>query len=347
MMNYRYFTKWLIVPVVLIGFLVTPGISGDDARIGTASGLQLQLPVGARDIAMGGANLALTSGVDAIYWNPAGLPRMESRVGAQFSTMSIFNDIKVHYLGIGAKMGNFGTVAFSIKALDFGDIPLTTNQDMDGASGQTFSPTFVTTGVTYAKELTSAVNVGITAKVILESIPSADASAFAFDIGLQYDDLGGLEGVSFGVAIKNIGTNMRYGGSGLLEEVQDPASGRQDFLKREASSNQLPASFEIGAAYKRSVAENSNILLSSLFQNNNFGNDEFKIGAEYNYSKFVFLRGGYNFVSKTDSDDQLYTFTLGAGLSYKLGTTNLGIDYAYRDSQYFDANNIFSLTVGF
>ena len=59
------------------------------------------------------------------------------------------------------------------------------------------------------------------------------------------------------------------------------------------------------------------------------------------------LRGGYNYVPDLSSEDNLYTFALGAGIKYDLGGTILEVDYAFRDSQYFDANNVFSLTVGF
>jgi len=331
---------------IILMMTYSAGTAGDIDRIGTAAGVQVLVPTGVVDLSTAGSNLAFTNGINAIHWNPAGLSRMQNAAAGQFSTMTIFNDIKVNYLAVGAKMGGLGDFAFSIKSFDFGDIPVTTREDMDGLSGSTFSPTFVTTSLTYANSLTTAIRVGLNAKFIYESIPSAAASAVAFDIGLQYDGLAGIEALSFGVAIKNIGSGLNYSGSGLTSEIQDE-KGRQDFLSREAATNDLPASFDIGLGYKLAIDESSSMVLSSSFANNNFGYDEVKVGAEYNYNNFVFLRGGYNYGVETPADEQNYTFALGAGLHYTLGGVNLAIDYAYRDSQYFNANNMFGLTLGF
>ena len=175
----------LVILAIVIGFAAAPSFAGDPDRIGTAAGVQVQVPVGARDIALVGSNLAYTSGLDAIYWNPAGLARMENTAAAQFSYMSIFNDIGVNYLAAAYGDEDLGVFGISIKSFNFGDIPFTTVEDMDGSSGRTFSPTFTTLGFTYSRPLTEVVNVGLTLKLINENIDRASASAYAFDIGLQ------------------------------------------------------------------------------------------------------------------------------------------------------------------
>ncbi len=42
-------------------------------RTGTNGASELLIPVGARDIGMGGSTVALTSGPEALFWNPAGI----------------------------------------------------------------------------------------------------------------------------------------------------------------------------------------------------------------------------------------------------------------------------------
>ncbi len=60
--------------LLLVVLLGVPALyAGDASRIGTAAGTQVLIPVGGRDLGMGGSDLATTSGLDAIYWNPAGL----------------------------------------------------------------------------------------------------------------------------------------------------------------------------------------------------------------------------------------------------------------------------------
>lgn len=335
-----------VIWVVLVLFLASlPVYAGDADRIGTAAGTQVLVPVGARDLAMAGSDIVFTKGPDAIYWNPAGLSNMEQKAAGMFTTTNIFGDIRVNYLAIGAGMGKFGHIGFSIKAFDFGDIPLTTIEDMDGSNGRTFSPTFSTLGLTYSNKLTSTINVGVTTKLIYESAPRVSATALAFDIGLQYKNLAGIEGVSFAVVAKNIGSNMQYRGTGLMTQVK--TNGRTEYVRRGAASDQLPASLELGLSYNYKVMEDNNIILSGVFRNNNVQNDEFRFGAEYNYKNFLMLRGGYLYMVNTPSEDVVYTFSLGAGLQYKLGNTLLGIDYAFRNVQYFSASNMFTLHVGF
>lgn len=335
-----------VIWIVLVLFLASlPVYAGDADRIGTAAGTQVLVPVGARDLAMAGSDIVFTKGTDAIYWNPAGLSNMTQKAAGMFSTVNIFGDIRVNYLAVGAGMGKFGHIGFSIKAFDFGDIPLTTIEDMDGSNGRTFSPTFSTLGLTYSNKLTSTINVGVTTKLIYESAPRVSATAVAFDIGLQYKNLAGLKGVSFGVVIKNIGSNMQYRGTGLMQQVK--VNGRTEFMRRGAASDQLPASMELGLSYNYKVMEDNNIILSGVFKNNNVQNDEFRFGMEYNYKNFIMLRGGYLYMVNTPAEDVVYSFSLGAGLQYKLGNTMLGIDYAFRNVQYFDASNMFTLHIGF
>jgi len=336
----------LVILAMVLSFAAAPSFAGDPDRIGTAAGVQLQVPVGAKEIAMVGANLAYTSGLNAIYYNPAGLAKMENTAAAQFSYMSIFNDIGVNYLAAGYGDEDMGVFGVSIKSFNFGDIPFTTVEDMDGASGRTFSPTFVTLGFTYSRPLTEVVNVGLTVKLVSESIDRASASAFAFDIGLQYENLGSIDGLSFAVALKNIGSNMRYEGSALGDNFSDP-SGREDFLKRDASSNQLPTSIELGFGYSAMLAEKNMVTVVGNFLSNNFENDAMKFGLEYSFDDFLFARGGYNLGMGVESADKVYDFALGAGIKYPLGDVNFMFDYAYRNTQYFDGENIFTVTLGF
>ncbi|MGD9897983.1 MAG: PorV/PorQ family protein [Calditrichaceae bacterium] len=346
-MKYKMKINGTLVLVFFLLLAMLPLYAGSDARVGTAAGVQVLVPVGARDLAMGGANIVNTQGVDAIYWNPAGLATLDGKAQGAFSNMTIFSDIGVNYLALGVNMGSLGNLGFDIKSFDFGDIPETTVLDMDGASGKTYSPTYSTVGLTYANKLTETIRVGFTGKMIYESIPRAEATSFAFDIGIQYMNLAGLDGVSFAVVAKNIGQNMSYEGSGFLYAVQDPVTDRTDYVTRETSSDQLPASLEFGVAYTYKLMERNTLLISGDFANNNIDNDELKLGVEYSYNNFVALRGGYINKINVAAEDEDFDFSFGAGINYKLGNTMLSLDYAFRNSEYFDANNMFTLKVGF
>jgi len=49
----------------------------------------------------------------------------------------------------------------------------------------------------------------------------------------------------------------------------------------------------------------------------------------------------------TGEATNIFGLTLGAGFKYNFGGLTLGIDYAYRAVNYFNANNVFSLELFF
>jgi hypothetical protein len=344
-MNHK--TLFLVITLAaLVALVILPPVyGGDAARTGTAGGTQVLVPVGARNMAMAGSNVATVYGLEAMYWNPAGLSSMEGVGSGVFSTMKIFNDVNVNYVAVATRLGSLGHFGVDLKSISFGDIPVTTVEDIEGASGATFSPTFLTVGLTYSKRLTDVIQVGLVGKLISESAPRASASAFAFDIGIQYHNLGGFNGVSMGLAVKNIGSDIHYSGSAFLQTFE----GGTTFREIPTASHKLPATVEIGLGYKRNLNEENSLYFSGDFLNNNFGNDDYKFGLEYQYSDLIALRGGYLFTQNVDAEDQLYDFTLGVGLHYQFGKTDMAFDYAYRNikNSYFDGSNMFSLAIGF
>jgi len=343
-------SSYILISFLIVAFLCSSLLmAGDASRVGTASGVQVQVPVGARVIGMGGADIAHVSGVEALYWNPAGLGRMEGRASAMFSTRNIIADISVNYLALGFNAGKVGTLGFSMKSFGIGDIPVTTTQNMDG-TGAMYSPTFATIGMSYARSLTDHVGVGVTGKVIYESVPRASASSFAADLGLQYDELFNIKGLDLGLAITNIGQDLQYTGSAFLTKATDKSETYEAYRYRTTSSDQLPSTFEIGASYEKSLGS-ANLLTSVQFQNNNYEQDQIKIGAELSINKMIYLRGGYG-LQIEDKDNQglgksVYGLSTGAGLKLSLGSADLLVDYAYQPMEYFGNGNMFSIAIAF
>jgi hypothetical protein len=334
--------------------LLAAGVAmAQNQRTGTSAATELLIPVGARNLAMGGAGMSNAVGVEAIYWNPAGLGRLTHSAEGMFSNLQYIADIKVNYGAVAAKFGEFGNLGFSIKALDFGKIPLTTVDDPENRSGATFSPTYVTIGLTYSRELTDAVAAGLTVKLVSETIDRVSASGMAFDLGLQYTGLVGVQGLHLGVAVKNIGPQLKYDGSGLYRSAVTTEGLRpEQKYKTDAASFELPASIEIGVGYSGRVGDNMNYTVSGVFANNNLYLDEYKLGAEYGVNLApvkVFARGGYSFVPQiTEAEDNIFGATLGFGLVFEAGSgVELGVDYAYRQVDLFSANNVIALRIGF
>ncbi|NQT25523.1 PorV/PorQ family protein [candidate division KSB1 bacterium] len=342
--------RFQIFAVVLLACLLvnTAAFAGGGNRVGTSSGVQLLIPIGARYLAMGGAAAAFCEGVESIYWNPAGLAKMPTQANAMFSYTPWIADIGVSYGAVAVEMGNFGVMGASIKALNIGEIAVTTADQPDG-TGEVFSPTFFTMSLSYAKQLTDQVAFGTNMNVISERLPRASATGVSIDAGIQYKNVGGLEGLLLGVVIKHIGPNMKYGGPGLYRQATNANSEvAVSHLKIEAGEFELPSQVEIALAYQTEVSDVGSVTASYLFQNNNFQHDQNTIGGEFNFKDLAFIRAGYTMGLDMDSDyDYIFGPSFGAGVHLKSGGVDFWIDYAFNQREYFDSGNIFSIKIGF
>ena len=340
--------KLICLLTVVFAFLLMLDVAyaGGGNRTGTAGAAELLIPVGPRGIAMGEANVATSYGLEALFWNPAGVAKMDNSSQVMFSHMSYIADIGVEYGAVAANFEDFGAVAFSIKSLSIGDIPVTTTQNPDG-TGATFSPTMLVAGVSYSRQLTDRIGVGLTGNFISETMADVSASGFAFDIGVIYDNLADLSGLSIGVVLKNIGTQMTYSGTGLLQLADVQTLNRPpQYYTVDAAPFELPSNFQLAMGYKPVLDEMNTLQFSGIYQNNNFSGDEGKLGAEYGYNNTFFVRAGYQFALQ-ESDNYIYGFTAGAGINYAIQSFDIKIDYAFRDAKYFDGSHIFAITLGF
>jgi hypothetical protein len=336
--------------IILIAFflLAVSGtvVGGGGNRSGTSGAQELLIPVGAHGVSLGGSFLATTSGVEAIFWNPAGLASMSNSVGVLFSHMRYIADINMEYAAVGVNFSGFGSLGLSLKSLSFGDILLTTEDAPDGIG--TYSPTFVTLGLTYSRKLTDKISVGVTTNLVTERIQRTSASGLAFSAGVQYHGLGGIKGLSLALALKNLGPDMTFDGSDLYRtaDAQQTIRGSQ-LYKVQAAPFGMPSSLEMGLSYEYRLNDQNSLTLTGLFQNNNYSDDEYKVGLEYAYTDLLFLRGAYSFAPEIpNKDDYIYGPSFGVGVHYFAGL-DMTVEYAYRWVRYFDPNHVISLTLGF
>ncbi len=333
----------LIIFTVLLTVSIYPG---DKSRKGTTGADQLLVPVGARSISTSGAFVATVDGLESIYYNPAGLD-LSKKSEVMFSYMNYIADINMSYLAVGTNLGDFGSVGLSLKSFDIGDIPITTNELPDG-TGSTYSPSFLTIGLTYSKTLTDRVSIGTNVKFINETIGNTSANGFAIDAGVQYKF---NDNLSIGATINNIGPNMSYSGQDLRVQTGVPGSviGAPNGTYEVVAENfQIPSYFQLSLAYQEHFDEQNKIMLASTFVANNALDDVFNFGLEYSYINTLFIRGGYQLVTE-NSEDSIFGFTAGAGVNYEIGT-GMGVtfDYAYRDvSEFPTSNHIFTVKLAF
>jgi hypothetical protein len=190
-------------------------------------------------------------------------------------------------------------------------------------------------------------------KIISEDIDRVSARSFAFDIGVQYSNLANINGLSIGVVVKNIGPSMKFSGTGLLRQADPLDADRSPGpFSVVAQRDELPSVLEIGGSYTFNMGENSKLNVMTLFQDNNFTDDVGRFGAEYNFNDLFFVRAGYSFApdaadDPTGKNGYIYGLTLGAGIHYDFPQIGVTIDYAYRDVDFFEQNNVIQITLGF
>ncbi len=336
------FNRFIKIYFIALLFFVDFALAGRGDKAGTAAASQLLIPIGARSIAMGGSTLATITGIEAMYWNPAGLARSLHSFNSMFSHMSYLANINVDYLAVSTTLSTIGHIGFSIKSLGIGDINVTSEDYPDG-TGEVTSPAFYTFGATFSRGISDRIAVGVTAQYVYEKMAEVSASAFSFNAGVQYTGIGGIDGLSVGAAVKNLGGKLKYDGNGLLREARITDSERKNsIVKIESEAYDLPSTIEVGLGYNKKLFGNSCITLTSVFQNNNYSDDEYKFGIEY-LNEFIYIRSGISITAKSESAENIFGPTIGFGLHNIINDIKISFDYAYRFVQYFNGNHVFCI----
>ena len=338
--------------LMLAACVVTQAVAGSDERKGTGGALELRLPVGPRGSALGPPVTADASGVDAVFWNPAGLATVE-RTDAVFSHTQYIADMKLNYAAVATHIP-IGVLAFNAKVLSIGDIEVTTEDAPEG-TGEVISPTFSVLGVSLSRQFTDRVMFGLTTNFVREQVQSLTAGGLSLDFGVQY--LTGYHGLRFGMAMKNFGPGLEFKGDNLNVNVQPPG-GDPTALNRtlgfSTASFEQPSYFTLAGSYDLVNDAQQRLCVMSAFQNNNFVGDNLSGGAEWTYRKMFSLRGSWFGTVNTpidastgettshiaSGDDLMSGWAFGAGANAKTGGSNLGVDVAWRGVRRFFDNTL-------
>ena len=341
--------RLLFVMLILVSWSIV-SLGGGPQKAGTAAAAELRIPVAARYLAMGGSELAAVSGLEALYWNPAGLDFSPSNANAMFSHRQYIADMSINNVAVSGRFGDLGSLGLSFRYFNIGDIDITTMDSPDG-TGQILTPNFFIVGLTYSNRLTDRVSIGVTFNLISENIGRTEASGFGIDAGVQYRDLMDVKGLSLGVAVKNLGGSLKYEGNASYVQAEQVGSDRgPTWYKVDGQSDPIPSEMSLGVSYLRELDEDNSISVAAAYTNNNYTFDDYKVGLEYSYKEMFYLRGGYLYSPQSSDDNPniFSDFAFGAGLNFMEFTSiNLTLDYAFVPVKYFDNNHVFTLGVAF
>jgi hypothetical protein len=251
----------------------------------------LNLGVGARYLAMGGAGTALSDDANSIYWNAAGLAAAKREFTV--SDMELQQSTRLDFAAFSAptKYGTFaaGGAYLSQSAIE--------GRDLNGHPTGNFSAADADAALAYGRK-TGLVDLGGTIKFVQSHIGSAQATTFAADLGARRQ----VGRVVLGAALRNLGPGMKF----------------------DTERNDLPMRLALGAAYE---FERGHALTAELTDAPRAGGADFAFGGEFKALANVFLRAGYTTqtaITGGSSFDAARGLTLGVGFRADRWT----IDYA-------------------
>ncbi len=293
---------------------------------GTTTISFLEIPAGARSIGMGEAYVSVADEVSALYWNPAGITRLNTNQ-ASFQYTEWFVDTRLNYAATVVKLKDT-YLGVNINMFDGGLMDVTTLTFPDG-TGEEFSVQDISLGFTYAQALTENFSIGGTLKLLQSRIWRMRASTAAVDLGFQYQTP--FDKVELGFSISNFGSEMKLSGDNTFVRVDlDPQNaGNNDGIPANLllKSWDLPLIFRIGLNYKALNTLDHKLIIAgdAVYPNNNVNYLNF--GAEYGFRKVFFIRGGY---SNLFVEDNYGLGHLRGGVGIYV-SDRISVDYAYSD----------------
>ncbi|MDZ7363087.1 MAG: PorV/PorQ family protein [candidate division KSB1 bacterium] len=300
----------------------------------------LTVTTDARAGALGEAFTSLESPSSAMFFNPAGLARLEGLATIALGQVNWIADID-YVFGAAAFSpfdGRFGIFGVSIVSVDYGEFFGTIRSDTDVRGYEdvgNFTPSAFAIGLGYAKAISDKFAVGGNVKYAKQDLGSAivgfkpdgdhvktnySADVAAFDFGIIYRT--GFKSLNFGMNVRNFSKEIKYEEEGF----------------------QLPLTFKIGLSMNAfdlllPGKDHHDFLVTVDAVHPRDFSEQLNFGGEYLFMKTVALRAGYS----TPNDE--HGFSAGAGLQKALKTYKLAIDYAYTPYGVFD--NVNRITVQF
>ncbi|PIW69480.1 MAG: hypothetical protein COW08_06930 [Ignavibacteriales bacterium CG12_big_fil_rev_8_21_14_0_65_30_8] len=255
----------------------------------------LRLDLSPRAGALGGSFVSNNDDPNVIFYNPAGLKLIQDQK-ISFSYVNHLLDINLASVSYNQDVGDLGRFGAAIEYISYGSF---TQADQFGTKTGEFSAGELALLVGYANNFEENFYYGVNLKFINSSIADQSSSALAFDLGLHYSIPS--EGLSFGIALLNTGFQLS---------------------KYFTAKEDLPVDLAVGISKKMAHIP---LTLSVDFHRLNRSDDPytgrfeaFSVGAEFDLSKALSIRFGYNNEKrkelKVGDFGGLAGFNLGLGL---------------------------------
>ncbi len=338
----RHLSKFAL----LVCIFIASGVQAQEKLAQT--GFQfLSVGVDARATALAEAFTTLEKTSAALFYNPAGIARLDSKVDLRVNQHNWIADIQ--YISgtaaIKAFDGRFGVFGLSYLVLDYGEFIGTrvAENEQGFIETGTFKPTATAIGLGYGIELSESFSIGAHARYVYQSlgssivpvefIPGVDPAdlettdqdyskgVVAFDFGTRYET--GYRSLVFGMSIRNFSKEIQYEREGF----------------------QLPLTFRFGISmnvldFFPALGEEAHKLYVSVDASHPRAGPEYvSFGGEYIFMNMLAIRGGY--VTNHINDAS------GVAFGFGVSQFGVGIDYSYTPFAVFNDIHRFSIHLAF
>lgn len=351
----RFFNLRLFIILILFIFQIVlfpqsgqsqPTFVTNVSGVGTDAATFLELGVGARAVAMGGAYAAVANDVSALYWNPAGIV-WNNHFQIEVVHEQWFLNTSHDFAGVVVPLPSLNsTIGVSFITLGFGNQPVRTVNYPQG-TGEYYDARDIAIGLSYAIAITDRFSFGITGKYINQRIWHESGSAMAIDLGIFYSTV--VKGLRLGFSMSNFGTSIQLSGRDLDNIVNPDATVSTydrvpvQYITQPAP---LPLLFRAGISYSKKIGRFGSILISTDVNHPSDARESVDLGAELGFGNMFYLRGGYNHLFEMNSQSGL---TLGAGIDWYNTQQTFGakIDYSWADWGILNSTQQFSVGIIF
>jgi hypothetical protein len=301
----------------------------DVSGVGTGAAAFLEIGVGARAMAMGGAYTAVANDATALYWNPAGIAwvnGVQCELAHNKWLVETYHDFAGVIFPVPRLRSTFG---LSYNSLNYGDEPVRTVERPEG-TGEMFSGRDISVALSYAIAFTDRFSFGISGKYVSQRIWSETGSAMAVDIGIFYNTV--VKGLRLGASVNNFGSKIEMRGR-HIRTIVDPDEGVENYdrvpVNYKTGEYSLPLLFRVGISYERTLGSFGKVLAAMDVCHPSFATESVNLGLEYGFANMFYLRGGYESLFERDS---INGPTFGGGIDlYRRGMMGIRIDYCWSD----------------
>ncbi len=283
---------------------------------GTTGFTFLQIPAGARAVAMGGAFTAVPGDPISLYWNPAASAKMSDRKLTTTYT-SYMMDMQAGFAGWVNPREN-DVIGVSLNYFYGGNFDRTTMEDPMG-TGEQFSSNSMALAGTWAKNLTESLSVGITGRFIYSQIDSYNANGFSVDLGGMYCS-SAIPGFTGALVVRNAGVQTK-----AFYSENDP----------------MPT--EVAAGISQSFMDGS--FLVAVDATMPFEGDfDAAAGLEYKPVEMLAIRTGWSLSAMDTADNAGGGFVDAMGFGMGTRYNQFSLDYAWKP--FADLGNTHRISLG-